>query len=82
MPPALVLELTENILIEDSDRSMRVLTGLKALGVRLALDDFGTGYFYAGPMSASALSDHLAASTSRPMRLPAQRTALHRTHAS
>jgi diguanylate cyclase (GGDEF)-like protein len=43
-PHALVLEMTEGILIEDTPRAFGVLTGLKALGVRLALDDFGTGY--------------------------------------
>jgi EAL domain-containing protein (putative c-di-GMP-specific phosphodiesterase class I) len=43
-PAALVLEVTEGILIDDGDRAMRVLGDLKNLGVRLALDDFGTGY--------------------------------------
>jgi Amt family ammonium transporter len=43
-PAALILELTENVLIEDNERAMTVLTDLKALGVRLALDDFGTGF--------------------------------------
>jgi diguanylate cyclase (GGDEF)-like protein len=43
-PTALVLEMTENIFIEDSDRAMRVLAELNELGIRLALDDFGTGY--------------------------------------
>jgi EAL domain-containing protein (putative c-di-GMP-specific phosphodiesterase class I) len=43
-PTALVLEMTEHILIEDSDRAMGVLADLKDLGVRIALDDFGTGY--------------------------------------
>jgi EAL domain-containing protein (putative c-di-GMP-specific phosphodiesterase class I) len=41
---SLVLEMTENIFIEDTERAMAVLTELKELGVRLALDDFGTGY--------------------------------------
>jgi EAL domain-containing protein (putative c-di-GMP-specific phosphodiesterase class I) len=41
---ALVLEMTENILIEDSDRAKTVLIDLKQLGVRIALDDFGTGF--------------------------------------
>ena len=43
-PAALILELTESILIEHSARIMAVLVSLNRLGVRLALDDFGTGY--------------------------------------
>ncbi len=43
-PGSLILEITENIFIGDSDRAMRVLSEVKNLGVRLALDDFGTGY--------------------------------------
>jgi EAL domain-containing protein (putative c-di-GMP-specific phosphodiesterase class I) len=147
-PAALLLELTENILIEDSDRAMTVLADVKALGVRLALDDFGTGYsslsylrrlpidvvkidrtfvsgihddpasgpivkavidlshalgltviaegietkaqrdqlrhlgcessqgfHYAKPMSAAALSEHLATSPRHPLQLPMQRGA-------
>ncbi len=43
-PTALILEMTEDIFIEDTDRAMAVLADLKSLGIRLALDDFGTGY--------------------------------------
>ena len=43
-PSALILEMTENILIEDSAHAVATLADLKRLGVRLALDDFGTGY--------------------------------------
>ncbi len=43
-PAALVLEMTENVFVEDTERGIAVLSDLKALGVRLALDDFGTGY--------------------------------------
>ncbi len=43
-PTNLILEMTENIFIEDSERVMTVLSQLRALGIRLALDDFGTGY--------------------------------------
>ena len=43
-PSAFVLEMTENVFIEDSERAMTVLADLNELGIRLALDDFGTGY--------------------------------------
>ncbi len=43
-PASLVLEMTENVFIEDSERAMTILADLDELGVRLALDDFGTGY--------------------------------------
>ena len=41
---ALVLEITENILMIDAEQSRRVLAALRGLGVRLAVDDYGTGY--------------------------------------
>ena len=43
-PTALVLEITEGILLSDTERASTVLADLRAQGVRLALDDFGTGY--------------------------------------
>jgi EAL domain-containing protein (putative c-di-GMP-specific phosphodiesterase class I) len=43
-PDCLILEVTESLLLENSDRLERTFRELKALGVRLALDDFGTGY--------------------------------------
>ncbi len=43
-PERLELEITEGVLLGDSQDTMAVLAGLKALGVRIALDDFGTGY--------------------------------------
>ena len=43
-PRILELELTETILMEDSQSTAVVLRALKDLGVSLALDDFGTGY--------------------------------------
>jgi len=43
-PQLLVLEITENVLMEESQDSIERLASLKRLGVRLAIDDFGTGY--------------------------------------
>jgi diguanylate cyclase (GGDEF)-like protein/PAS domain S-box-containing protein len=43
-PDRLVLEFTENVLIDDSEQSAATLAALKGLGVRLAIDDFGTGF--------------------------------------
>ncbi|MBC8267719.1 MAG: EAL domain-containing protein [Rhodospirillaceae bacterium] len=41
---ALTIEITENLLMEDSVRILDRLRKLTAMGVKLALDDFGTGY--------------------------------------
>ena len=40
----LVVELTETILMTETERSFQVLSELSSLGLRLSLDDFGTGY--------------------------------------
>ena len=43
-PSALMLELTESVLLRRDERIYHYLRELKAIGVRLAMDDFGTGY--------------------------------------
>jgi EAL domain-containing protein (putative c-di-GMP-specific phosphodiesterase class I)/GGDEF domain-containing protein len=43
-PAMLTLELTESVIIDDTDRTKDALDALKAIGVRLAIDDFGVGY--------------------------------------
>jgi len=40
----LELEVTERLLLEDSDGTLTVMEQLKNLGVSISLDDFGTGY--------------------------------------
>ena len=43
-PSNVVLEITESFAINDMDRVLNIIKGLKTLGPRIALDDFGTGY--------------------------------------
>lgn len=43
-PQYLELELTESILIGDTEKVLQTVQRLKALGIKLSLDDFGTGY--------------------------------------
>jgi EAL domain-containing protein (putative c-di-GMP-specific phosphodiesterase class I) len=40
----LTVEVTENALMVDRERSHRVLTEIRELGARISIDDFGTGY--------------------------------------
>lgn len=43
-PANIVLEITESFAINDMDRVLEIIKGLKKLGPKIALDDFGTGY--------------------------------------
>ncbi|MEV4350699.1 EAL domain-containing protein [Actinoplanes sp. NPDC049596] len=40
----LTLEMTESVLLTDTDENLARIVALKSLGVMLAMDDFGTGY--------------------------------------
>jgi EAL domain-containing protein (putative c-di-GMP-specific phosphodiesterase class I) len=40
----LELEITETVLLQDSEATLNTLYRLREIGVRIAMDDFGTGY--------------------------------------
>jgi len=43
-PRFVELEITESILMKDFEKSVKLLTEIRDLGINIALDDFGTGY--------------------------------------
>ena len=43
-PRRLELEITETVLLQQTDQTLRTLHQLRNMGVRIAMDDFGTGY--------------------------------------
>jgi diguanylate cyclase (GGDEF)-like protein len=42
--PAVCLEITESVVVQDIEATRDTLAGLKEVGVQIAIDDFGTGY--------------------------------------
>ena len=40
----LCIEMTEHAVLQEPEKTARILRGFRALGVEVALDDFGTGY--------------------------------------
>ena len=49
-PERLQLEVSEDVVMADVDRTVDVLRGLRAIGVRTALDDFGAGHAALGQL--------------------------------
>ncbi|MBE7637649.1 EAL domain-containing protein [Sneathiella sp. P13V-1] len=43
-PAKIQLEITESVLMTDTDRAQKMLYELKSMGFQIVLDDFGTGY--------------------------------------
>ena len=43
-PSLILLELTESVLVEETERTIARLEAVRATGVRIAIDDFGTGF--------------------------------------
>jgi EAL domain-containing protein (putative c-di-GMP-specific phosphodiesterase class I) len=54
-PAQLTLEVTENLLVENVEASLRTLRDLNALGVRVFMDDFGSGHSSLGYLDRLAI---------------------------
>jgi diguanylate cyclase (GGDEF)-like protein len=51
-PDRLELEITELVLLQETDGAFAILHQLRNLGIRIAMDDFGTGYSSLGYLRA------------------------------
>ncbi len=43
-PASLEFEITESMVMRNTEHAVKLLSGLKEMGIRLSIDDFGTGY--------------------------------------
>lgn len=57
LPDDLTLEMTESVLLGKQAETMRTLSALFDLGVRLSMDDFGTGYSSLGHLRRLPVSE-------------------------
>ncbi|CAD0214492.1 diguanylate cyclase [Agrobacterium fabrum] len=55
-PSLLEIEITETLIIQDVETSVRIMHAIKQMGVSLALDDFGIGYSCLGMLKTFPLS--------------------------
>ena len=67
-PSCLRLEVSEDVVMADPERTLEVLAGLRAIGVATALDDFGAGHVSLGHLKQLDL-DELKIDRSFVMRL-------------
>ncbi|TBW36121.1 EAL domain-containing protein [Siculibacillus lacustris] len=51
-PSRLEIEITESVLLEGSEQTLKMLTQLRQIGARIVMDDFGTGYSSLGYLRA------------------------------
>jgi diguanylate cyclase (GGDEF)-like protein len=56
-PAALMLEVTERVMLDDDERTRADLRTLHEMGVRLSVDDFGTGYASLGYLKRLPVSE-------------------------
>ncbi len=56
-PSALMLEVTERVMLSDDERTRVDLRTLNEMGVRLSVDDFGTGYSSLGYLKRLPVSE-------------------------
>jgi diguanylate cyclase (GGDEF)-like protein len=68
-PEQLRLEVSEDVVMADPDRTLEVLGGLREIGVATALDDFGAGHASLGHLKALRV-DELKIDRSFVTRLP------------
>jgi EAL domain-containing protein (putative c-di-GMP-specific phosphodiesterase class I) len=68
-PEALRLEVSEDVVMLDPERTLGVLRGLRSIGVATALDDFGAGHASLGHLKALRV-DELKIDRSFVMHLP------------
>jgi diguanylate cyclase (GGDEF)-like protein/PAS domain S-box-containing protein len=54
-PQQLELEITEQLLMVDSEESLEIMQRVRTLGVRFAIDDFGTGFSNMGYITRFAV---------------------------
>src|SRR5262249_55145753 len=43
-PPVIDIEITESVIVQDIESTVRKVRALRELGINIAIDDFGTGY--------------------------------------
>jgi diguanylate cyclase (GGDEF)-like protein/PAS domain S-box-containing protein len=51
-PEKVELEITENVLMSDTDKAIETVSTLRAMGLQIAIDDFGTGFSSLGYLRA------------------------------